>query len=315
MRNPTETLRIKSIKVVALFGLYDHHVVLKDDRVTVIHGPNGVGKTVFLKLIDAFMRGRYHEIARVSFDTFEILFDNDSIARIRVEGDSGSRKIHLTVVNSEGNEESSILQGELLNLNRLAQQASESLPFFTQVGLDEWIDRRTEEVIGPEEILERAEGYAPKEAKRLTTREPKGLRGLRGRISVHLIEAQRLIKLSNISPEWKYRASPERPTINTVQEYSKDLKRKLETTLANYAKESQRLDQTFPQRLLSQGIESPLSIDQLKTKMGEVEATRERLKKIGILDEEGPAQGTYPLEILQLDAIQQWQLSPIHGTR
>lgn len=42
-----ETLRVRSIRVSGLFGLYDHEVVLDKDRITVIHGPNGVGKQYF----------------------------------------------------------------------------------------------------------------------------------------------------------------------------------------------------------------------------------------------------------------------------
>jgi predicted ATP-binding protein involved in virulence len=86
MVTPDTSLRIKSIKVKGLFGLYNHLVTLKDDRVTVMHGPNGVGKTVFLKLTNSFLAGKYHEIIRVPFDTFEIMFRDDSVARIELSG-------------------------------------------------------------------------------------------------------------------------------------------------------------------------------------------------------------------------------------
>lgn len=43
-------LRIESISVEGLFGLYDHTIPLNlEDRVTIIHGPNGVGKTKILE--------------------------------------------------------------------------------------------------------------------------------------------------------------------------------------------------------------------------------------------------------------------------
>jgi len=49
---PTPTARIKRIEVVGLFGLYDHVIDLNlEDRVTILHGPNGVGKTVLLQMI------------------------------------------------------------------------------------------------------------------------------------------------------------------------------------------------------------------------------------------------------------------------
>jgi len=47
-------LRIKRIEVEGLFGLYHHVIDLNlEDRVTILHGPNGVGKTVLLRMIKA----------------------------------------------------------------------------------------------------------------------------------------------------------------------------------------------------------------------------------------------------------------------
>lgn len=303
------TLRIRSIKVIGLFGLYDHAVTLKEDRVTVIHGPNGVGKTVFLKLTDAFLHARYLEIARVPFHSFEIEFDDNSLAKIHIEGNANSsRKMHLTFQGADGVIDTATLEGDLQDYRRLAQQFSDSVPFISQVGPNEWIDRRSEEIIGLDEMLERVGEFSPKASKKFAAREPKRFRELRGRINVHLIEAQRLIRLSNPSSDWRYNGNREHPTTNTVQEYSRDLKRKLESTLATYAKRSQKLDQTFPQRLL-RGIVTPLTIDQLKSEMRQVEETRDRLNKIGILDGGDSAQEPYPLQISQLDALQQGQLS------
>lgn len=310
MATQDTNIRIKSIKVSGLFGLYDHQVTLKDDRVTVIHGPNGVGKTVLLKLTNSFLRGRYNEIVRVPFRTFEILFDDESIARIHIEQEPNtSKKIRISFDTPTSASDSVELEGDLLNTQRIAQQIAESSPYLSQVGPEEWIDRRSEEVLSADDLVERANDFTPKEVKKWAAREPKGLRELRGRINVHLIEAQRLIRLSAQPSEWRYRpGAAERTTTATVQEYSRDLKRRLETTLANYAKQSQKLDQSFPQRLLQAAV-GPLSVEQLKVEMQTVETTRDRLKRIGVLDRGDPNQDAYPLDISQLDSLQQSQLS------
>jgi predicted ATP-binding protein involved in virulence len=50
-------LRIKRIEVEGLFGLYHHVIDLNlEDRVTILHGPNGVGKTVILKMLRAVIQ-------------------------------------------------------------------------------------------------------------------------------------------------------------------------------------------------------------------------------------------------------------------
>ncbi|MBE0449033.1 MAG: AAA family ATPase [Actinobacteria bacterium] len=308
MIEPDTTLRIKSIKVTGLFGLYDHDVTLKEDRVTVIHGPNGVGKTVFLKLTDAFLRGSYHEIITVPFETFEILFADNSLARIHVERESSnSRKIQLIFKNSEGIIEELALDPDRLSPKRFSERISDFLPFLIQIGPNEWIDRRTDEAIGPDELITLVNEFDPKLAKKWVVREPKGLREFRERINVHLIEAQRLIRLTNVSGDWRFRPNRERQTTNTVQEYSRDMKRKLESTLATYAKHSQKLDQTFPQRLLQETVD-PLTIDQLKTELQQIEETRNRLKRIGILEGGDSSQDAYPLQISKLDNMQEGQL-------
>lgn len=309
MNQPDTTLRIKSIKVTRLFGLYDHQVTLKVDRVTVIHGPNGVGKTVFLKLIDAFLGGRYLEILRVPFASFEMLFSDNSLARIEIEEDaSTTRKMHLHFEPPEGEAGTTTLAGELLDTRLMAGEVPGLPPFFRQIGPDEWLDRRTEEAIGPDELIARAYEYLPGAAKKLGKREPKGWRELRSRINVHLIEAQRLIRLSNFSQERGYRSDSERQATHTVQEYSRDLKSKLESALATYAEQSQKLDQSFPQRLL-QLTQQPLDIAELKQKMLQVEATRERLKKIGVLESGDTPQESFPLQIAQLDALKPEQVA------
>ena len=61
--------RVKSIHVRKLFGVYDHDVVLNaDERVTIVHGPNGVGKTALLRLTNTLLLGNYLAFLTVRFD-------------------------------------------------------------------------------------------------------------------------------------------------------------------------------------------------------------------------------------------------------
>lgn len=309
MTTSDTTSRVKSLKVTGLFGLYDHQVALKDDRVTVIHGPNGVGKTVLLKLTNSFLRGRYNEIVRVPFKSFELLFDDNSVARVQIDVEpQGPKIVSITFEPPNAPHETINLEGESLSTNRIAQQIAESSPYLLSTGPEEWIDRRTDEVLSEDELVARSSDFTSKELKKWAAMEPKGLRELRSRVSVHLIEAQRLIRLSPNIPEWRYRPGRDQTTTATVQEYSRDLKKRLESTLANYAKQSQKLDQTFPQRLL-QGTHQPLPLDQLGTEMKAIEATRDRLKRIGVLERGDPTQDAYPLQVSQLESLQPSQIA------
>jgi predicted ATP-binding protein involved in virulence len=45
-----QMLRVSSVSVTGLFGIYDHSFDLNStDRVTILHGPNGVGKTILFE--------------------------------------------------------------------------------------------------------------------------------------------------------------------------------------------------------------------------------------------------------------------------
>jgi len=72
-------MRIKQISVNGLFGIFDHVIPLNmDDRITVIHGPNGFGKTAMLRILNTFFNSRYSELQTIPFSKFCIEFDDGS---------------------------------------------------------------------------------------------------------------------------------------------------------------------------------------------------------------------------------------------
>ena len=48
-------MRIVQILITSLFGVFDHVIPSNlADRITVIHAPNGYGKTIVLKILESF---------------------------------------------------------------------------------------------------------------------------------------------------------------------------------------------------------------------------------------------------------------------
>jgi len=80
------SLRIKRIEVEGLFGLYHHVIDLNlEDRVTILHGPNGVGKTVLLRMINALVTdGKYFK-TMPSFGKFVVGLVDGRILQIASE--------------------------------------------------------------------------------------------------------------------------------------------------------------------------------------------------------------------------------------
>ena len=72
-------MRINKISVTKLFGVFNHPVSLNmEDRITIIHSPNGFGKTALLRLINGFFNSRYSELLAIPFAEVIIDFDDES---------------------------------------------------------------------------------------------------------------------------------------------------------------------------------------------------------------------------------------------
>lgn len=70
-------MRIKQISVSGLFGIFDHVIPLNmDERTTIIHGPNGFGKTALLRILNSFFNSRYADLRIIPFKNFRIEFDD-----------------------------------------------------------------------------------------------------------------------------------------------------------------------------------------------------------------------------------------------
>ncbi len=80
------TLRIARVEVQGLFGLFDHVIELKlAERVTVLHGPNGVGKTTLLRMIAALLNGDVNTFANIPFTKFHVSCENGPLLEVTSE--------------------------------------------------------------------------------------------------------------------------------------------------------------------------------------------------------------------------------------
>ena len=65
-------LRPQRVEIDELFGIYDHRINLNlKDRITLLHGRNGVGKTAVLRMINALLCGNWRIVFR--FEDFEAI--------------------------------------------------------------------------------------------------------------------------------------------------------------------------------------------------------------------------------------------------
>src|SRR5712692_6026847 len=85
--------RIRQILVTNLFGLFNHVIPLNlEERITIIHGPNGFGKTILLTLLNDLFSERNSILRTIPFDEFRIEFDDDSYFWITKTSVNGSKR-------------------------------------------------------------------------------------------------------------------------------------------------------------------------------------------------------------------------------
>jgi predicted ATP-binding protein involved in virulence len=282
-------VRVKSIHVKGLFGMYDHDVVLNEnERMTVVHGPNGVGKTVLFKLVQDLLAGPGVDLLKYPFRECRIEFTNAAtlIAR-RNDEDS------TVQVSSQLGQATSDVNIHAKSFSKLAHRLEPRLP---QIGPDLWIDPATDEKLTSYEVISRYGGRMNDEFDGPLEGSLHKWRKSQNYIpKIHLIEAQRLIRLRNVASR-HYRDSEAQAVRDTVMEYSQQLKQKINTTLAEYGRQAQKLDQTFPQRLLQQGG-TPADAKQIEQDLQSIESKQETYRQLGLIEEKlSPVQGLDQLE-------------------
>src|SRR5438874_13379233 len=78
------TSRLAELQIDGLFGLYSHRISLNvKERITIIIGPNGRGKTVCLKFIEALFRKKYAFFSEIPFRSVQFTFTGGE--KIRIE--------------------------------------------------------------------------------------------------------------------------------------------------------------------------------------------------------------------------------------
>jgi len=91
------TPEVVELEINGLFSGLNHSIPLHKGGITLIHGPNGCGKTTVLRLLTAVVNGEFGYLKRVRFDSFSIFLSDGrklivSQDRLPIISQSGSRQ-------------------------------------------------------------------------------------------------------------------------------------------------------------------------------------------------------------------------------
>lgn len=94
-------MRIAKISVLNLFGMFNHSINLNmGDRITIVHGPNGFGKTILLRMINSLFDSRYSELYDIPFSELEIYFEDGKCLQIKKLLEEGEEGLALNLKSS-----------------------------------------------------------------------------------------------------------------------------------------------------------------------------------------------------------------------
>jgi len=296
-QSPKSTAKqLARFRAHGLFGLFDHIVEFHNNEgITIIHAPNGYGKTVILRLISAFFGGSISVLREFEYDFLEFVFEDKSYVIVKqvpyqediAEYDtSAPARISIHYFNNDADKEEiwDPWAIEARGSEFISDNIGRYIPFISQMGSGEFINNNTREIFSYKELIRRYGRHLPVRM-RGPGPSPKWVDTLRSSIHCRLIETQRLLTIGSDDPS-RY---PEKDSkfVPVVKNYSKDLFSLMERTLADSATLASSLDRTFPSRLLSRLATSvePVSEDSLRAELSQLDNQRVRLTQAGLLDE------------------------------
>lgn len=272
------TKRLRRIKTTGLFGSFDHEITLNSaERVTLMCGPNGVGKTRLLECVKALCSGNLLRLMQVPFDTFEVeLEDGGGVVVTRTDlpnavasqrtysasiFHSTERWIQLAPLDGKPGTKPWIptLQELLLDDDRKRVRHRHLVP-----GM--WVDDEGNVWDG------RDKPFVPEEDDN-THNSPEWLREFVAQTNVTLLDTQRLGQ--------RHEPGTKGTPLLEVERLAKDAADRIRLVRMQYSATSARLDGTYVKRFLDYREANRAS--RLDAKLEDVEARRLRLEKLGLM--------------------------------
>lgn len=280
----TSRLRLRRLAVDKLFGVFDHSIVLNESaRITIVHGPNGFGKTALLRLAAGFFEGHYSTLGSVPFSTarFSIGDDSDTVVERTITAGHGRRSPTSQLTFSQG-ERQWQWKSRSDRLIRVPTDVVEQvIPWLHRIGEDAWFDGRTGEELSLVEVADRYPEHFPGPTRAVEI--PDWLSQVQASVHVQFIRANRLESTTTTDSEMRSRR-PRFPTQPAVAAYAADLADRIQHVLTEYAKLSQSLDQSFPVRIMAPSRPPHWSLDQVRKRLEELDALRQELNAAGLLE-------------------------------
>lgn len=286
-------MKIKQVQFKKLFGYFDYSIDFHD-TVTIIHGPNGCGKTTMLKIINAAFNKQLDTLKSTDFQSVQFFFSTDTslkIERKRVcldENNKDAGSIFYLAYTINDNNRDYVYDffdnsDDYLMTIKKCLKGYRPLPWLERRSDDTWYDRRSGAEFTTDEVVTQYGAVIYKRYGRelLEDEIPKEVQDVLNTIDVRLIAADRLTVSQHVERQYGEDNIKIERRVNII---ARDLSQKIRNAIQQYAQLSQAKDRTFPFRAIKQN--TLMTVEEIKAKMIELEAKRKEFIETGILEEE-----------------------------
>ncbi|MBF0410959.1 MAG: AAA family ATPase [Candidatus Riflebacteria bacterium] len=285
-------MRIVKIEVEKLFGIFNHVIpFFQEDRITIIHGPNGVGKTMILKMLKSLFNLNFSIFQKIPFKAFQVSFSDNTHLRIEKElgGSQENPTEKIQLIHSERGIEPFNLSSKVRRIGpQMLRSIEANIPGIVRIGQNQWINTNSNRVFSPSEMIDHYEDFLSQHSpERVREHFPEWLKNIQGCLSLGFISTDRLY-IPKSRSRARNRFEENENLSYSVLEYSQELARSISENLARSYQFSSNLDNSFPIRLL-RTIENPQSSaseEAIRADLKSLENKRERLSSAGLLNTE-----------------------------
>ena len=278
---------ITSLKINKLFGRFYYDFRIENDGVTILTGPNGYGKSTILQIIDAISNKKISFFSSLEFHSIECSFG--AINKVIIEK-------HCDNILFNGFK----FPKEFLSKIDYPRRR---YPYIRRVNSNEFFDAKTGRIISYDEvqhmslidndISELIEIYSNNEIIKNELLNTKEILSDMSKWSgnTRLISDQRLYKRS-------YNSNRDDEDISeAVSELPEELKKIINNVSSDYSTQANKLDSTYPSRLLKSTTKDEIDESEYKKQLTEAQNKFEKLQKYTLAElpllEEGSFDSKY----------------------
>jgi predicted ATP-binding protein involved in virulence len=269
-------MQINRLKITRLFDLFDYDINFDNqEKLTIITGPNGFGKTMILNILFSLFNKRFSFFFKLVFKELEVFLDDNH--RIQI---IKSLKDKVAEVSLNHFRDGVLLDKAPISNEKEGRKYRDVfenfMPYLKKIADNQWIDRRSIEqrVLNFDEIIQENIHNLPDSIiKNIKPKLKEETFDLINSVKIHLIKEQRLFKLKSTGYN-------ETSFSNTIEDCAKELKTLIDNKEKEHSQITSRLDSTFPKRFLE--TKKDLSQIEFNNKFNELKKKQERLEKYGL---------------------------------